>query len=258
MKPVIEAKDLVIGYNGRALSNKLNFRLEGPMLIQVLGPNGAGKTTLLKTIVGLLKPVSGRVYVNGVDVTSYPERAGVYVGYVPQIMYSNTYYPITPWELVSASYMMHKGIGLRLWIRREVKKHIACVLEEVGLERAKWFYNFWKLSGGERQRVLIAKAIVHNPPILLLDEPLASVDPAGRVEIARLIAGFRREKLVIVTSHDPMLLLKYTDLVILINREIFIIGRPEEVLTLENTRLVYGEAAIPVERHIHISDQHII
>ena len=256
MKPVIEARSLVIGYNGYELSGVLDFRLEGPMLVQILGPNGAGKTTLLRTILGLQKPVKGRVYINGVDVTGCPEKAGVYVGYVPQIMYSETHYPITPWELVSISYMMHKGLKPRLWSRKGVKERVIEVLEKVGLRREKWNSNFWKLSGGERQRVLIARAIVHNPPILLLDEPLAPVDPVGKVEIARLITSFKRDKLVIVTSHDPMLFLEHTDIVILINRKVFIMGRPEEVLTIENTRRVYGEAAIQVKEHIHISDHH--
>lgn len=256
LDPVIEVKDLVIGYNGRALSSKLNFKLRGPALVQILGPNGAGKTTLLKTLLGLLKPIEGKVFINGVEVTN-PEKAGIYIGYVPQLIMGSGHYPVTAWELVSTLYSMRKKKWPRLRLSKNEVDLLREVFAKVGLGPDIWNKNFWSLSGGERQRVLIARAIVHNPSILLMDEPLSAVDPVGKAELAKLIIDLSREKLVLVTSHDPMLLLEYTDIIILINRKIFIMGSPDEVLTLENTKLVYGEAAIPVAKHVHISDHHL-
>ena len=106
------------------------------------------------------------------------------------------------------------------------------------------------------QRVLIARALVHDPQILLMDEPLSAVDPRGRAELARLIGGLGEEKLVIVTSHDPALLLEYTRSIILLNRRVVAVGPPSELLRIELLRKVYGGAAIILEPHVHICDSH--
>ncbi|MET1100862.1 MAG: metal ABC transporter ATP-binding protein [Pyrodictiaceae archaeon] len=257
MVPVIEVQDLSIGYNSdEPLLGGLNFRLEGPALIQILGPNGAGKTTFLKTIAGLLKPLSGKVFINGIDVTALPEKAGAFVGYVPQLSIQKGHYPVTVWEAVSMPLLLRKHRWPRLGLSRAEKTIVEKVLARVGLPREKWHESLWRLSGGERQRVMIARALVYDPPILVMDEPFSAVDPRGRAELAKFIASLARTKLVLVTTHDPMLLIEYTNTIILINRGFFAIGKPEEVLTLENTRRVYGEAAKLVVQHIHISDYH--
>ncbi len=254
----LRVSDLTVAYGDTIVIKDMSFELRGPGLIQVLGPNGAGKTTLLRTILGLIKPVSGNIYVNEIDVTGLPEKAGLYMGYVPQLVASEKQvFPITAWEVIENSLLIHKKRWPRIFVSFDNMKLIKHTLEQVGLPKEAWFKSFWKLSGGQRQRVLIARALIHNPEILVMDEPLASVDPVGKAELAELIGGLSQNKLVIVSSHDPMLLLKYTKTVILMNREIYIIGKPDEVLTLENTRRIYGAAAIPVKEHIHISDTHI-
>ncbi|OYT51552.1 hypothetical protein B6U66_03810 [Candidatus Bathyarchaeota archaeon ex4484_135] len=88
----------------------------------------------------------------------------------------------------------------------------------------------------------------------MMDEPLSAVDPLGRAELAEHIGRLAEEKLIIVTSHDPTLLLPYTETIILLNRSFYIIGRPEEILTLENLTKVYGRSAIAVQGHVHICD----
>ncbi len=253
----IRVEELVIGYGRERISGPLSFSLKGPALVQVLGPNGAGKTTLLRTILGLIPPLKGHVYINGVDVTGNPSRAGKLAGYVPQLAWSGTNFPLTAWEAVEMVYLLHSRKWPRLFPGSGVKRVVENVLGKVGLPPAKWFKDIRFLSGGEKQRVMIARALVADQPVLLMDEPFSAVDPAGRASLAKLVAGLAEEKLVVVTSHDPMLLLEWTDKIILINRSFFAIGAPEEVLTLENTRRVYGEAAIPVTHHIHISDQHV-
>ena len=227
----------------------------GPSLVQVLGPNGAGKTTLLKAILGLLKPLRGRVVVCGVDVTGEPCLAGRYMGYVPQTVPGEAFeFPITAWEVVQNHYMMYRKRWPRVFTGSDVKRRVAEVLEVVGLPREAWHSNFWELSEGQRQRVLIARAIVHDPPILIMDEPLAAVDPVGRVQLADFIGALAEEKLVIVSSHDPMLLLERTDTVVLMNRRFYVVGPPSDVLRMENLKEVYGEAAVIVRGYVHISD----
>ncbi len=249
---------VTVAFGASVVIEDLHLKYSGSGIIQILGPNGAGKTTLLKTILGLIKPIKGKIMINGVDVTGNPSKAGPYIGYVPQLVLEmQNRYPVTAWELVESSYLLYRKKWPRIFVDSESKTTISKILKTVGLAEDSWNESFWNLSGGQRQRVLIARAIIHDPQILIMDEPLSAVDPVGKAELANLIVSLAKKKLVIVTSHDPMLLLKHTDLVLLLNRRFYIVGKPEEVLTLENAKKVYGESAIMVYQHIHISDTHV-
>ncbi len=248
---------LTVGYNHAPVIRDVSFEAITPTLVQILGPNGAGKTTLLKALLGLLKPISGHVYIDDVDVTGNPGKAGKYIGYVPQFFVSaTTHYPITPWELLENTLLLYRKRWPRLFVGIEYKRRIAELLRAVGLSREAWFKTFWQLSGGQRQRVLIAKALIHDPPILIMDEPFSAVDPAGKVDLANLIGCLKQTKIIIVTSHDPMLLLPYTDYVMLLNREKYVYGKPNQVLREDVATRFYGQAVIPVKEHIHICDFH--
>ncbi len=254
--PMIRVENITVMRNGEVIIRDVSFEYKGAGIIQILGPNGAGKTTLLKTILGLIKPVRGRIYINNVDVTGNPRLAGRYIGYTPQLtFYELSRYPITLRELVECCLIMKKKWP-RLRISREDKKKVEEALKLVGLPVEKWDKNFHELSGGEKQRGLIARGIVWDPEILLLDEPFSNIDPSGRVELARKIGELARRKLVLVTSHDPMLLLKYTKRILLINRGVYVYGRPSEVLEKDIASKIYGSAIIEVQKHIHILDSH--
>lgn len=256
--PCIRVERLTVGYGKEIILENMDLEFKGYGVVQILGPNGAGKTTLLKTILGLIKPLKGKVYVNRIEVTGKPEKAGPHIGYVPQLFTPSVMtFPVTPWELVESSLLLYRKRWPRILVDINVRKRVEEVLKLVGLPKDTWDKSLWELSGGQRQRVLIARALVHDPPILIMDEPLAAVDPAGRAEIAALIGLLSEKKLVVTSSHDPMLLLQYTKQVVLLNRRIYIAGKPKEVLTLENTRKIYGESVIPVKDHVHISDAHI-
>ncbi len=254
----IEVKGITVKYGSETILEKLFFKHQGNGLIQILGPNGAGKSTLLKTILGLLKPVEGRIIVNNVDVTGKPGIVGKYVGYVPQITGASMIdYPLTLYELVACCYVLKKK-----WprIRLSHREHelVSKILEELGLPRDRWGRRVSELSGGERQRGYIARALVNDPPILLMDEPFSNIDPEGRVDIAEKIVMLSRKKLIIVTSHDPTYLLPYTDKILLLNRRTFFYGRPEDVLKKDIVKKIYGEAFVIVdEKHIHIVDSHV-
>ena len=97
---------------------------------------------------------------------------------------------------------------------------------------------------------------VYNPEVLLLDEPLSAIDPVGKAEFVELIGKLSRDKLIIVTSHDPMLFLRYTEEIVVLNRTFYKVGKPDEILTLDVLSEVYGESAMKVEDHVHISDAH--
>jgi zinc/manganese transport system ATP-binding protein len=140
--------------------------------------------------------------------------------------------------------------------KQDVDALVEASLRAVGLQPDAWFKPLRSLSGGQRQRAFIARALVHDPPILLMDEPFSAVDPRGRVELAELIASLARSRLVVVTSHDPMLLLEYTDLIVLVNRRLVAVGDPHTVLREDVLAEVYGAAILRVRDHVHISDEH--
>ncbi len=252
----VRIENLTAGYNGLPVIKNVSFEYRGYGIIQVLGPNGAGKTTLLRAILGLIRPLSGHVYINGEDVTGKPERVGKYAGYVPQSTnIQETYYPITLRELVECCYLMKRGWP-RIRIDSGGKNIVEKALDMAGLPREIWDKRFWDLSGGQKQRGYIARALVGNPEILLMDEPFSNIDPSGRVELAERIGHISRSKLMIITSHDPMLLLKYTSKILMINRDVYIYGDPEEVLRKEVAEKIYGKAIIKVREHLHILDSH--
>ncbi|MEM1643303.1 MAG: metal ABC transporter ATP-binding protein [Desulfurococcaceae archaeon] len=254
----ISVENLTAGYHSDVIISGVTFSANSPSLIQVLGPNGAGKTTLLKAIAGLIKPFSGRVVVSKVDVTGDPSKAGRYIGYAPQVhsLNSNYKHPITPRELLESTlYVSNRS--LKSMDKGGLLKRVEHSLESVGLPRNLWNKPLWSLSSGQIQRVIIARALLNNPPVLLLDEPLASIDHQGRFDIAGLIAKLKSSKVVLVASHDPLILQPYTDYILLINRSRYVFGEPGEVLKEEVLRKFYcSEAIVSLKDYVHISDYH--
>ncbi|WP_062662491.1 ATP-binding cassette domain-containing protein [Aeropyrum camini] len=164
----VRVEDLTVAYNGEAVLSGVNLEFQGPGLVQIIGPNGAGKTTLLKTILGLVKPLRGKVLLDGVEATGRPEVAGRYAGYVPQNPSAPRLSPITVREFVETS--------LRLRGVARAKERALEVLGSLGLEGEVLEARLWELSMGMLQRAFIARAIASNPRILVMDEPLASID----------------------------------------------------------------------------------
>jgi len=250
-------EELTVGYEKPVIS-RINAVFRSPAFVQVMGPNGAGKTTLLRTIIGTLKPLKGRVYIDGDDVTGSPEKAGKYISYVPQIA---TYvlgnvFPVTVWEFVEFEAEAYaKRIGLR---RDDVVKLVEKALEEVAIPRDLWGRGVDKLSGGQRQRLLIARALMKRTPVVVMDEPLSAIDAEGREIIAGIAARLKEEgRIVIVSCHDPELLLEKTDYIILLGYGEYMIGRPEDILKTQALAKLYRGGLIEYGKHVHICDCHM-
>ncbi len=246
----VEARDLWVRYGKKIALESVNLEVAGPGLVIVMGPNGAGKTTLLRALLGLVKPHRGRVIINGVDVTGSPAAAGRFAGYVPQPGRWAARFPTTPLELVS--------IGLKLrGFKGDPVGRASEALEAVGLPREAWGIPLSSLSGGMAQRVMIARALAWDPPLLVLDEPFSAVDARGRAEIAELLGGIARERLVITALHDPTLLLDYAKLVVVLSEgRVAALGPPAEALRPEVLRGVYGASVLVFEGHVHVGDSH--
>jgi len=249
----LELINVVIGYD-KPLSQELNLQINRGLVL-VLGPNGCGKTTLLRTIAGLVRPLKGSIKIMGEDVTGNPKKAGRYVGYMPQLSYFKTFFNVTVLEYVESGLILKAG-GFSIRSPETVKKLVHDILEAVGVPQEYWDRSLWKLSGGMKQRVLLARAIIGNPIVLLLDEPLSAIDPSGREPLANLIMKFAEDRVVIVTSHDPTLFMKGAALVVLLGCGYAYIGSPEMLDDEELLKKVYGASVKLIEKHLHIVDYH--
>lgn len=191
MQNGIYTENLTKTYSGGSIRALDNVSLSyGRGIFGLLGPNGAGKSTLIRILSALIGPSEGRAVVEGFDTRLQPDEVRRSIGLVPQ---DATLYPqLTPVEFLT--YMAGLS-GLR-----NARQRILEVLEWVGMaeQRSK---KIGKLSGGMKQRVLIAQALLHNPAILLVDEPTAGLDPAERVRFRNLLVGLGTQKTILLSTH---------------------------------------------------------
>ena len=194
--------------------------------IGVVGPSGSGKTTLLRAIMGTVTPIAGSVR----------RRAGLRVGYVPQIETVNWNFPVTVGECV----LMARG-GRRLpWPSRAEKADVHDVLERLGLAHLQE-RHIRCLSGGQQQRVFIARALLRQPELLLMDEPTAGVDVATRHEVLHLLDELNGGGLaVLLTTHDLNGVAAHLPALVCLNREVVASGDPARVLTPDVLEKTYG------------------
>jgi zinc/manganese transport system ATP-binding protein len=218
----------------------MSFTIQGGEFIVILGPNGAGKSTFLKLLLGLVRPnAGGSVQVLG----STPQRGNQAIGYAPQHRALDTELPLRARDLVGFGLDGHRwGTG---WPSRSRHERIEKALLEVdALNLAD--APVGRLSGGEQQRLLIAQALLTDPKLLLLDEPLANLDLAHQQEVVALVSHLNRVHgvTVLLVAHDINPLLQVTDRVLYIAHEHSCLGAPHEIITSETLSNLYGS---PVE-----------
>ncbi len=236
---VVRVENLSYEYEGgvKAL-DRVNLEVREGEVLAVLGPNGAGKTTLLKCILGLLKP-RGNVYIDGgrIDKLKPRERARK-LGYVPQTHYSVFSYRIIDFVLMGRA--PHHSI-LSIPSGREVEKALK-ILDELGISGLA-YRCISEVSGGQMQLVLIARALVQDAEVLLLDEPTAHLDLANQVRVLSMVRSLvksGRVKAAIITLHDPAVAAVYSDKVVLLkDGRVVAYGSPSKVLSERILESVY-------------------
>ncbi|ADV64966.1 ABC transporter ATP-binding protein [Desulfurococcus mucosus] len=241
----LRVEDVVFHYRSTRVLNGVSVEIKPSSFTGIVGPNGSGKTTLLRVMLGILKPRSGVVYIDGKAIGEYDRRrlASIY-GYVPQRLDSIT--PLTLYDFVSTGrrpYASLKGLSSR------DHEAVARAIKAVGLEE-KSSSLLTELSGGELQRALIARALAAEPRIMLLDEPTSNLDPYHQLMVMKLLRNLTRNGVTVVaTLHDLNHAYRYPDTLILMNKgRIERVGPPGHVLTSELIYRVYGVKAIVDER----------
>ncbi len=239
--PAVELQDVEVRLQGRVVLQDVNLRIEQGSFWALLGPNGAGKTTLLRVILGLVRPSRGTVRVFG----RAPEALGPWrraVGYVPQFHQVDLRFPVRVKDVV----MMGRYGVLGLFRRPgpDDWRLVQQALERVGIAHLA-DRPLRSLSGGERQRVFLARALVTQPRLLLLDEPTAAVDVAASQSLYDLLRQLHRDGLtVVMVSHDVGVVAQFVDSVACLNRRLVAHGRPDVVLTGKTLDAMYGCQAV--------------
>ena len=203
MDRIIELRDVSTIYEGEkkpAIKN-IDLSISENEFVYVIGPNACGKTTLLETIIGLLQPSQGEVYVLGCNMRKNGAKIRQKIGYVPQDFLTDPNEPFTALDVVMMG--MFGKIGLLRKVNNEHKYKALKIMEKLGI-RELANSPIGKLSGGQQQKVMIARALAKEPKILLLDEPFSNLDIKSKQKILRLIHKFHQEKglTTIIVTHE--------------------------------------------------------
>jgi len=235
-KFVIQVEDITKRYGFITAVDKINFEIEEGEVVGFLGPNGAGKSTTMNMITGFIEPTSGRILVDGYDISKKPKKAKKQIGYMPEGV--PLYGDLTAKEFVT--YMAElKGVK-----KKERKAMVQKAIEETGLTEVQNQLTR-NLSRGYKQRVSMAGALVSNPKVIILDEPTVGLDPKQVTEIRALIKELGKEHTVILSSHILSEVSQICNRVIIINKgKIVAVDTPEN---LENKVIKENAIYVTVE-----------
>ncbi len=235
---LVQLEDIHVRFAKQAVLEGAQLRVDSGEIVTLIGPNGAGKTTLVRTVLGLLTPERGRVW----------RKPGLRIGYMPQKLHVDATLPLSVLRFLR----LVPGVD---------RARALAALAEVGAEQVI-DRPLQRISGGEMQRVLLARALLRRPELLVLDEPVQGVDVAGQAELYRLI-GRLRDRYgcgVLMVSHDLHLVMGATDQVVCLNRHVCCSGHPEQVSNDPAFVELFGQdarsLAIYHHQHDHSHDLH--
>ncbi len=230
----IEIEDLTVSYADKPALWDVDLEVIQGSLCAIIGPNGAGKSTLIKAIIGLLKPLAGKIQIHKQNFKT-PQNT---IGYVPQRQSINWDFPINVLDVVLMG--LYRKIGWCRWIDKQNKKLAMESLETVGMHES-YKTQISDLSGGQQQRVFLARALVQDPNIFLMDEPFQGVDTTTENTIIKILRSLKKKgKTTLVVHHDLHSITKNFDDVIMLNVRLIAAGKVKKVFTEKNLKLAYG------------------
>jgi len=249
MSSVIEIKNLFVNYGQTEALQDITFSIEQGDFVGLAGPNGAGKTTLIKAILDLLPVSAGKIKLFGKEKENFNDWGKI--GYLPQKFSTiNALFPATVDEVVMLGLLSQKQFPKRMTASDQ--KKIDDILQELGIINLKKRI-LSELSGGQQQKVLLARALVSNPEILIFDEPSTALDPESRESFFQLIQKLNKQKRIsiILITHDTVYIGKYANKLLYIDKNLIYFGKFSDFCREKITSSSFGET----ERHV-ICHQH--
>ena len=232
---LLQAHNIQLRFGGHTVLSNVSVAVRAGEIVTLIGPNGAGKTSLVKAMLGLLTPTSGTV----------TRKAGLSIGYMPQRLQIDASLPMTVRRFLQLG--TQPGQGKTLKALQEVRaEHIANAPMQ-------------SISGGETQRVMLARALLREPDLLVLDEPVQGVDVTGQAELYKLINAIRKDRHigVLMVSHDLHVVMAQTDHVVCLNQHVCCAGHPQSVSRHPEFVALFGEdVASTLAVYAHQHDHH--
>lgn len=246
--PLVSVQDVSVAYGAQLALSHASLTLLGGEFSAIIGPNGAGKSTLLKALLGLVPVSSGQI--TFAPTLGKPQGA---IAYVPQQQTLDWAFPVTVWDTAMMGRTARLGWGR--WPGKADRERVAQALHQAGVYELRE-RHIGALSGGQRQRVLLARMLVRDAAILLLDEPLTGVDIGTQQRIMELLrVQAAQGRAVVMVTHDLDAAAAACDSLVLINRTVVARGRPDEVYTPANIAATFSSSHLghndPVHGHAH-------
>jgi zinc/manganese transport system ATP-binding protein len=235
--PAIEIERLRCGYDGAPVLEDVSLAIRAGAFVGIVGPSGAGKTTLLRALLGAMPRQSGSIRVFGEEVADgHVPR----LGYVPQLETVDWNFPVTVQEVVAMGLAVEGRLFSLPWLTNTHRKRVQTLLDRLGIGDLDK-RHIRDLSGGQQQRVFLARALVREPRLLLLDEPTTGVDIKTRHDVLHLLAELNHEgTTVVLTTHDLNSVAAHLPQVVCLNRRVVAFGSPASVFTPSVLQATYG------------------
>ena len=234
---ILEIKDLTFSYDKHVVFKDLNFKLESPDVLSILGPNGIGKTTLIKCLLGIKKKAGGEILIDGKDIDKFEKKDFYsFVAYLKQGGKETSIYTVLDTVLLGLASQINPLLKPK---DSDVEK-VNNILKELGIYHLRDKYVS-KLSGGEAQMVFMARALIREPEILILDEPESNLDYRNQLLMLDTIDRLKsRGKLIIFNTHYPEHALRYSNKVLLLNNSYkYKFGNTADIITKDNIEETY-------------------
>lgn len=235
----IEIKDMDFSYGDRKILSDIDLTIDEPGLVCIVGPNGVGKSTLVKCMLGIHKPSSGKVYIDGTDISDMTLKdLSRIMGFVPVTV--NEVFSMSVMDTVMMGRFPHQKTGMPSSLDWKIVKRS---MNMMGVRHLA-MQNFNELSAGQHQKVAVTKGLAQTPRVLILDEPTSNLDAKHQLQVTETLRDIAHEvgMTVIMVSHDLNLSSMYADKVIImaVPGVIHQVGTPNEVFTKENISRIYG------------------
>jgi ABC-type Mn2+/Zn2+ transport system ATPase subunit len=234
MKPLVELNRIAFGFGAEPILEDISLHLHRGQFAALVGPSGAGKTTLLKLILGVLQPTHGEVCIMGEALNGKPTPR---VGYVPQLEAVDWNFPVTVMQAVLMGRIRKSNIWP--WPSRDDINRLDAILDQLGIADLA-DRHIRDLSGGQQQRVFLARALIAEPELLVLDEPTTGVDMRTAENVLHMLSELNRRGItILISTHDLNTAAAHLPWVICMNRRVIAQGPPEEVFTVETLNETY-------------------